>query len=130
TRCWANARMTDAAALPNVAIDCFEVPSTDNLAAATPSSHPPRILLLHGSLRPRSYSKLLAMEAARLLQAMGAETRMFDPAGLPLPDGEPDTHPKVQELRALVRWSEGMVWSSPERHGAMTGIMKAQIDWI
>jgi arsenical resistance protein ArsH len=117
--------------LPNIDPALFRQPDTEALLApASRASHPPRILLLYGSLRKRSYSKLLAMEAARLLQAMGAETRMFDPAGLPLPDGEPDTHPKVQELRELVRWSEGMVWSSPERHGAMTGIMKAQIDWI
>jgi arsenic resistance protein ArsH len=27
-------------------------------------------------------------------------------------------------------WSEGQVWCSPERHGAITDIMKAQIDWI
>jgi arsenic resistance protein ArsH len=94
------------------------------------STNAPRILLLYGSLRARSFSKLLTLEAARLLQAMGAETRIFDPAGLPLPDSEPDTHPKVRELRELATWSEGMVWCSPERHGAMTGIMKAQIDWI
>ena len=99
-------------------------------SAAASSSHPPRILLLYGSLRTRSYSKLLTLEAARLLQAMGAETRVFDPAGLPLPDGAPVTHPKVKELRELAAWSEGMVWCSPERHGAMTGIMKSQIDWI
>src|SRR5690606_30441585 len=94
------------------------------------SSHPPRILLLYGSLRQRSFSRLLTLEAERLLQAMGAETKVFDPHGLPLPDDAPDTHPKVVELREMVQWSEGMVWCSPERHGAMTGIMKAQIDWI
>jgi arsenic resistance protein ArsH len=100
------------------------------LQAQTPSTHAPRIALLYGSLRPRSFSRLLTEEAARLLQAMGAETRTFNPTGLPLPDDAPDSHPKVQELRELVTWAEGMVWTSPERHGAMTGIMKAQIDWI
>ncbi|EFJ2217228.1 arsenical resistance protein ArsH, partial [Escherichia coli] len=78
----------------------------------------------------RSYSRLATEEAARLLTAMGAEVRIFNPSGLPLPDDAPESHPKVMELRELVRWSEGMVWCSPERHGTMTGIMKAQIDWI
>ncbi|EPU6472335.1 arsenical resistance protein ArsH, partial [Citrobacter amalonaticus] len=87
-------------------------------------------LMLYGSVRERSYSRLATEEAARLLTAMGAEVRIFNPSGLPLPDDAPDSHPKVMELRELVRWSEGMVWCSPERHGAMTGIMKAQIDWI
>ena len=119
-----------AGALPNVDADLIEVPSTSRFASIGSSTHPPRFLLLYGSLRTRSYSKLLALEAARLLEAMGGETRVFDPAGLPLPDGASDTHPKVQELRELARWSEAMVWSSPERHGAMSGIMKAQIDWI
>jgi arsenic resistance protein ArsH len=86
--------------------------------------------MLYGSLRERSYSKLLTLEAAGLLEAMGAEVKIFDPLDLPQPDATPDSHPKVQELRALTRWSEGMVWCSPERHGAMTGIMKSQIDWI
>ncbi|MCU0881768.1 MAG: arsenical resistance protein ArsH [Hyphomonadaceae bacterium] len=94
------------------------------------STHAPRILLLYGSVRPVSYSRLASEEAARILQAFGAETRMFNPSGLPLPDDAPPDHPKVVELRDLVTWSEGMVWCSPERHGAMTGIMKAQIDWI
>jgi len=86
--------------------------------------------MLYGSVRERSFSRLLSWEAARLLRALGAEVRVFDPRGLPLPDGAPETHPKVAELRALAAWSEGMVWTSPERHGAMTGILKSQIDWI
>jgi arsenic resistance protein ArsH len=94
------------------------------------STHRPRILILYGSLRPRSYSRFLAGEAARLLDYLGCDVRVYDPQGLPLPEAEPAAHPKVQELRDLSKWSEGQVWVSPERHGAMTGIMKAQIDWI
>ena len=94
------------------------------------SGHPPRILLLYGSLRVRSYSRLLTLEAERLLQAMGAETRVYHADGLPLPDDADADHPKVRELRALSTWSEGQVWCSPERHGNLTGVMKAQIDWI
>lgn len=116
--------------LPNIQTDQFHKPDLANLNAAVPISHAPRILLLYGSLRERSYSKLLTLEAARLLLAMRAEVRIFDPHGLPLPDDAPDTHPKVQELRELSQWAEGMVWCSPERHGAMTGVMKSQIDWI
>jgi len=115
--------------LPQLEAAHFRLPDTAALRPA-PSAHAPRIALLYGSLRPRSFSRLLTEEAARLLQAMGAETRLFNPSGLPLPDDAPDTHPKVQELRELTQWAEGMVWTSPERHGAMTGIMKAQIDWI
>lgn len=115
--------------LPNVEPEQFRSPDLDALRSA-PGDHPPRILLLYGSLRKRSFSRLASEEAQRLLQAMGAETRMFNPSGLPLPDDADETHPKVQELRELVQWCEGMVWCSPERHGAMTAIMKAQIDWI
>jgi len=115
--------------LPNVDRSAFS--AIDIAALHAPIlSYPPRILLLYGSLRERSYSRLLTQEAARLLEAFGAETQIFDPRGLPLPDAEPADHPKVQELRDLSLWSEGQVWCSPERHGAMTGIMKAQIDWI
>lgn len=92
--------------------------------------HAPRILLLYGSLRERSYSRFLTEEAARLLDHFGAETRIFDPHGLPLPDATAADHPKVQELRELSLWSEGQVWCSPERHGNMTGVFKSQIDWI
>lgn len=115
---------------PNVDTASFQVPDLQALLAPKVSTHPPRILMLYGSLRERSYSKLVTQEAARLLQSMGAEVRIYDPAGLPQPDAAPSEHPKVKELRNLVRWSEGMVWTSPERHGAMTGIMKSQIDWI
>lgn len=116
--------------LPSLNTEHFKIPDANKLVPATTSNHAPRFLLLYGSLRQRSYSKLLTLEAARLLEVMGGETRIFDPHGLPLPDDAPDTHPKVQELRELAQWAEGMVWTSPERHGAMTGIMKAQIDWI
>ncbi len=116
--------------LPNIDTESFRAINEAELFAGQRSAHPPRILLLYGSLRQRSFSRLLAEEAARVLHALGAETKFFNPSGLPLPDDAPDTHPKVAELRDLSAWAEGMVWSSPERHGAMTGIMKAQIDWI
>ena len=109
---------------------CFKAPEPARLRPETASTHPPRILLLYGSLRERSYSQLLSLEAARLLQAMGAEVQVFDPLGLPQPDAVPDSHPKVQELREACAWAEGMVWTSPERHGAMTAVLKAQIDWL
>jgi arsenic resistance protein ArsH len=122
--------LEDRSAFPALSADLFDVPTPDRLVARRPSLHRPHFLMLYGSLRERSYSRLLTLEAARLLEAMGGEVRVFDPTGLPLPDGAPDTDPKVQELRQLAAWAEGMVWTSPERHGAMTGIMKAQIDWI
>ncbi len=116
--------------LPNIDAALFDAPSPERLGLPAQQAHKPRILLLYGSNRTVSFSRLLTQEAARLLEAMGAETRIFDPAGLPLPDDAPDSHPKVQELRALMQWSEGQVWCSPERHGAMTAVFKAQIDWV
>lgn len=96
-----------------------------------PVDLPPRILLLYGSLRERSYSRLVVEEAARLLQLFGCETRIFDPSDLPLPDQiAADDHPAVHELREHSLWSEGQVWCSPERHGQITGIMKTQIDHL
>ena len=115
---------------PALAQAHYRRPTAQALHIPAPSTHAPRILMLYGSLRKRSFSRLLTFEAARLLTEMGAEVRIFHAEGLPLPDGAPEDHPKVRELRELAAWSEGMVWSSPERHGAMTGIMKAQIDWI
>ena len=116
--------------LPNLDAGCVDTPSLGRLRVAAPSTHPPRILLLYGSLRDRSYSRFLTFEAERLLKHFGADSRIFDPVGLPLPDGAEVNHPKVQELRELSLWSEGQVWTSPERHGAMSAVMKAQIDWI
>lgn len=115
--------------LPNIDLAQFQVPDTA-LSGPEGSAHKPRILLLYGSLRQRSFSRLVVEESARLLIAMGADIKIFDPSGLPLPDGADIDHPKVQELRDLVSWSEGQVWCTPERHGAMTGVMKSQIDWI
>ncbi|MFJ4433778.1 arsenical resistance protein ArsH [Pseudomonas sp. NPDC089395] len=112
--------------LPNLDLSLFDTEP----AATRSSDHKPRILLLYGSTRERSFSRLLVEEAARLLEHFGAEARIFDPSGLPLPDDVPVEHPKVQELRDLVQWSEGQVWCSPERHGALSAVFKAQIDWI
>jgi arsenical resistance protein ArsH len=115
---------------PSLDESCFQAIDEERLFARPPQARAPRILLLHGSVRKRSFSRLLSEEAARILHRLGAETRAFNPSGLPLPDDSEPDHPKVAELRELVTWSEGMVWCSPERHGAMTAIMKAQIDWI
>ncbi|ASR09580.1 arsenical resistance protein ArsH [Rhizobium leguminosarum bv. viciae] len=115
--------------LPAVSPMHLRQPDMDALRPAF-STHKPRILILYGSLRAVSYSRFLAQEAARLLEYFGCEVRIFNPEGLPLPDAAPASHPKVEELREWSAWSEGQVWVSPERHGAMTGIMKAQIDWI
>lgn len=103
-----------------------------NLGITQPetSTHPARILILYGSLRSRSYSKLLAEEAGRILTHMGAEVRFFDPTDLPMYDQRSEDHPKVKELRELSLWSEGHVWSSPEMHGNISGVIKNQIDWI
>jgi arsenic resistance protein ArsH len=130
---WSSTRKVDVSAnidLPALDPASFQKPDLGRLFPAERAGHAPRILLLYGSLRERSYSRLLTEEAARLLRAMGAETRIFNPKDLPLPDGAPEDHLKVQELRDLAQWAEGMVWTSPERHGAMSGILKAQIDWI
>lgn len=115
--------------LPNVVSDAFQVPDFSRLTAPV-LDHKPRILMLYGSLRERSYSRFLTLEAQRLLEAFGAEIRIFHANGLPLPNDAPDTHPKVQELREAMLWSEGQVWTSPERHGAMSAVMKSQVDWI
>lgn len=115
--------------LPNLDAQLYQSPTADRFSTDF-ADHPPRFLLLYGSLRERSYSRLVIEECARLLQHMGAEVRIFDPHDLPLPDDASVNHPKVQQLRDWVLWSEGQVWCSPERHGAMTGVMKTQIDWI
>ncbi|QNK02169.1 arsenical resistance protein ArsH [Dyella telluris] len=116
--------------LPHVITDALDRPTLEKLALPTGAAHPPRILILYGSLRPQSFSRKLALEAERILRQLGAETRVFDPHDLPVLDSVPITHPKVQELRALSLWSEGQVWVSPERHGTVTGVFKNQIDWL
>jgi len=116
--------------LPNISAPHLETPQLEKLTPTTPSTHPPRILLLYGSLRATSYSQLLTLEAERILRHFGADTRVFDPHGLPLADSVPADHPKVVELRKLSEWSEGQVWCSPERHGNLTAVFKNQIDWL
>ncbi|MGH8085993.1 MAG: arsenical resistance protein ArsH [Lysobacter sp.] len=116
--------------LPNVTPDAIDLPDLGKLGLPAEADHAPRILILYGSLRPQSYSRKLALEAERILQRFGAQTRVFDPHELPLLDSVGKDHPRVRELRELSQWSEGQVWVSPERHGAVTGVFKNQIDWL
>ncbi|AUT65895.1 arsenical resistance protein ArsH [Paraburkholderia terrae] len=116
--------------LPNISASHFETPQLEKLTPAAVSTHRPRILLLYGSLRATSYSRLLTLEAERILRHFGADTRIFDPHGLPLADSVAADHPKVIELRKLSEWSEGQVWCSPERHGNLTAVFKNQVDWL
>lgn len=108
--------------LPNLDEDQFQPIDDKALFDAPRSIHKPRVLMLYGSLRERSYSRLVTEEAARILRRFGAEVRIYNPSGLPLPDSTGPDHPKVKELRDLSMWSEAHVRCSPERHGAMTGI--------
>ncbi|MYM92273.1 arsenical resistance protein ArsH [Duganella vulcania] len=116
--------------LPNIKTELLDIPTIDKLAPVGDMNHPPRILMLYGSLRERSFSRFLTEEAARILEHMGAEVKIFNPMELPMVGSVPEDHPKVAELRELCLWSEGQVWCSPERHGAVTAVMKNQIDWI
>lgn len=103
---------------------------TDQIVQEGDPDYPPRILLLYGSLRERSYSRLLSEEASRILQLLGAETKIFSPRNLPAIDTDDGSHSKIRELRELAIWSDGMVWVSPEHHGAVSSILKSQIDWL
>ena len=116
--------------LPNIRADQLDMPALPKLEPVGGMDHPPRFLLLYGSLRDRSFSRFLTEEAARILKHFGGEVRIFDPTELPMAGSVPEDHPKVVELRELSLWSEGHVWCSPERHGAITAVMKNQIDWI
>ncbi len=120
----------DAEPMPALRADLLAPPDLARLEPVERMQHPPRILLLYGSLRERSFSRLLVEEADRLLRLLGAETRIFDPRELPMANSTPADHPKVAELRALSLWSEGQVWCSPEVHGAVTGVFKNQVDWL
>lgn len=119
-----------SADLPNVVPAVLDTPDIQKLEPARVSTHPPRIALLYGSLRETSYSRLLVLEAERILRHFGAETRVFDPHGLPMCDSVSADHAKVVELRQLSQWSEAQVWCSPERHGTLTAVFKNQIDWL
>ena len=116
--------------LPNITEDELQMPGPGQLSIPGASEHPPRILLLYGSLRERSYSRFLTLEAERILRRFGAETRIYDPRALPVLDSVPADHPEVETLRAFSLWSEGQVWCSPERHGAVTSVFKNQVDWL
>lgn len=116
--------------LPNIKPELLDMITAEKLKPPGGMDHPPRVLMLYGSLRERSFSRFLTYEGARILEHLGAEVRIFDPTELPMVGSVPETHPKAVELRELCLWSEAHVWCSPERHGSVTAVMKNQIDWI
>ncbi len=120
----------DLSDLPLIVPGALQPIDVTSLSGPDAPQHPPRILILYGSLRKDSFSRFAGEEGGRILRALGCDVRFYDPTGLGLPDDPTANMDKVQELRDLVMWCEGMVWSSPERHGAMTGVMKTQIDQI
>ena len=65
--------------LPNISGDSLNIPALEQLQPAQQSAPKPRMLLLYGSTRQRSFSRLVVQEAARLLETFGAETRIFNP---------------------------------------------------
>lgn len=102
---------------------------TQRLPAVTADGPAPRFLLLYGSARAQSFSHLLVEEAARILQHLGGETRVFDPSKLPLPDTAPRDHPAVKELHEALLWSDAQFWASPENYGSYSAVLKNQLDW-
>lgn len=121
--------MLNDSSVPNIDDSLLDIPKLDKCHTAS-SNHRPRILLLYGSLRERSFSRLVIEECARLLIHFGADAKIYDPKGLPQTDTADQNHPKVKELHELMMWSEGQAWCSPEKHGSMTTIFKSQIDWV
>ncbi|GAA5961293.1 hypothetical protein JCM8115_001540 [Rhodotorula mucilaginosa] len=109
-------------------IESLELDTVQKLAQAR--SEPVKVLVLYGSLRERSFSRLTAYEASRILSRLGADVRVYDPLELPIKGACPETHEKVAELRSLSDWSDAHLWVSPEQHGTITAVMKNQIDWI
>ncbi|MFT5521678.1 MAG: arsenic resistance protein ArsH [Enterobacterales bacterium] len=104
--------------------------SIEKIKTTSTLTHAPKVLILYGSLRKGSFSKMLAIEAMRILKSFGAEVKIFNPKELPIFDSISSDNLKVKELRKLAAWSEAMVWCSPELHGNFTSVFKNQIDWI
>ena len=87
--------------LPNIQSDKIHPVDVAKLQGTENIQHAPRILILYGSLRERSFSRLCAEEAGRILRYLGAEVKIFNPDGLPLPDNAPETHP-FQDIRFVL----------------------------
>ena len=74
------------------------------------------LLLVSASLNSESYSRLLAREAERVLQADGHPPAFLDLRDLPLPlcDGEKTyDHANVQAARHLIATADGIILAAP-----------------
>jgi Predicted flavoprotein len=96
---------------PALNTECFD----QHIAERLHLQEPPRILILYGSVRERSYSRFAAEEAGRLLTAMGAEVKLFNPSGLPS-----RMRRRTRTLRSpnYAAWSDGVTgWCGARRSG-------------
>lgn len=109
-------------------VGTLELTTTLDMAAKElqKSNNRLKVLVLYGSLRRRSYSRLVALEASRILFRLGCDVRVFNPEGLPVKNDTEHGHTKVQELRELSKWSDGHIWVSPEQHGNLVSILFSQ----
>lgn len=100
-----------------------------NIASRSRTIH---ILAISGSLRQVSSNTAL-LQAAISLSPETVEMKLYDGLG-DLPHFNPDLEPteplSVTDLRAQVKWSDGLVISTPEYAHGVPGVLKNALDWL
>jgi chromate reductase, NAD(P)H dehydrogenase (quinone) len=108
------------------------VEKTVALAEIESKSRTVRILAISGSLRQGSSNTSL-LHAAMALAPANMEIKLYGGLGN-LPHFNPDLEPmepsSVTDLRAQVKWADGLVISSPEYAHGIPGVLKNALDWL